>query len=134
MISKYITYNEAVRSQTATRHKIDNTPNEEQLSNMKIVARLCFDPIREFYGKPLRVSSFFRCKALNTKIKGSRTSQHMEGKAIDIDTGDRNENRRIFMWASQNLKFTQLINEYDFSWVHISYDQNNLKQEILAIK
>jgi hypothetical protein len=58
----------------------------------------------------------------------------MEGKAIDIDTGDRNENRRIFMWASQNLKFTQLINEYDFSWVHISYDQNNLKQEILAIK
>jgi hypothetical protein len=134
MISKYITYNEAVRSQTATRHKIDNTPNEEQISNMKIVARLCFDPIREFYGKPLRVSSFFRCKALNTKIKGSRTSQHMEGKAIDIDAGDRNENRRIFMWASQNLKFTQLINEYDFSWVHISYDQNNLKQEILAIK
>jgi hypothetical protein len=134
MISKYISYNEAVRSQTATRHKIDNTPNEEQLSNMKIVARLCFDTIREFYGKPLRVSSFFRCKALNTKIKGSRTSQHMEGKAIDIDTGDRNENRRIFMWASQNLEFDQLIDEYDFSWVHISFNQGKNRKQILVVK
>ncbi len=134
MISKYISYNEAVRSQTATRHGIDNTPNEMQLSNMKIVARLCFDPIREFYGKPLRVSSFFRCKALNTKIKGSKTSQHMEGKAIDIDAGSIEENKRIFMWAKDNLRFTQLINEYNYSWVHISYDQNDLKQQVLVIK
>jgi hypothetical protein len=134
MISKFITYNEAVRSQTATRHKIDNTPNDEQLSNMKIVARLCFDPIREFYGKPLRVSSFFRCKALNTKIKGSRTSQHMEGKAIDIDAGSVEENKRIFAWAVGNLEFDQIINEYNFSWVHISFNQGKNRKQILVIK
>jgi hypothetical protein len=58
----------------------------------------------------------------------------MEGKAIDIDTGDRNENRRIFMWASQNLEFDQLIDEYDFSWVHISFNQGKNRKQILVIK
>jgi len=132
-ISKYISYSEATTSQTAIRNGIKNEPNETELSNMKIVARLCFDPIREFYGKPLRVSSFFRCKALNTKIKGSKTSQHMEGKAIDIDAGSIAENKKIFDWAVANLEFDQIINEFNFLWVHISFNQGKNRKQVLKI-
>lgn len=133
-ISEHITYEEAVKSQTATRKGIVNTPNDEQLQNMKIVAEACFEPIRAWYGKPLIVSSFFRCEALNKAIGGVKTSEHCEGKAIDIDTGNKEENKKIFEWAKANLKFNQLINEYDFSWVHISFDLGKNKNQTLTIK
>ena len=133
-ISEHISYEEATKSQTATRLGIDNTPNELQLSLMKSVASACFEPIREWYRKPIIISSFYRSEALNKAIGGVATSQHCLGKAIDIDTGSRLENEKIFEWAKLNLKYDQLINEYDFSWVHISFDLGNNRNETLMIK
>ena len=133
-ISKYVSYNEATKSQTAIRHGIKNEPNDEQLQNMKIVAIKCFDPIREFYGKPLRVSSFFRSLELNRKVGGAKNSQHLKGQAIDIDAGSIQENKKIFEWAKDNLEYDQLINEYNFSWVHISYNQGKNRKQIVVIK
>jgi hypothetical protein len=133
-ISKYISYNEATKSQTAIRHGIKNEPNYEQLQNMKIVGTKCFDPIREFYKRPLRVSSFYRCEELNKLVKGAKNSQHLKGQAIDIDAGSIQENKKIFEWAKDNLEYDQLINEYNFSWVHISYNQGKNRKQIVVIK
>ena len=133
-ISKYVSYNEATKSQTAIRHGIKNEPNDEQLQNMKIVAIKCFDPIREFYKRPLRVSSFYRCEELNKLVKGAKNSQHLKGQAIDIDAGSIQENKKIFEWAKDNLEYDQLINEYNFSWVHISYNQGKNRKQIFVIK
>jgi uncharacterized protein YcbK (DUF882 family) len=133
-ISKYVSYNEATKSQTAIRHGIKNEPNDEQLQNMKIVAIKCFDPIREFYKRPLRVSSFYRCEELNKLVKGAKNSQHLKGQAIDIDAGSIQENKKIFEWAKDNLEYDQLINEYNFSWVHISYNQGKNRKQIVVIK
>lgn len=132
-ISKHITIDEATLSPTALRLGIDNTPNEDVLINMKLVAERCFEPIREWYGKPIKVNSFYRCEALNKAVKGSATSQHVDGKAIDITTGTKAGNKLIYDWAKENIIFDQLINEYDYSWVHISYNKNNNRNQILII-
>jgi len=85
MISKNISHKEGVHSNTAIRRGIDNIPNEEQLSNMKLLAEKVFQPLREWVGKPIKINSFFRSPKLNTAIGGSSKSQHCKGQAIDID-------------------------------------------------
>ena len=132
-ISKHISIEEATLSPTALRLGIDNTPNEEILANMKLVAERCFEPIRNWYGKPIKVNSFYRCDALNKAVKGSATSQHTQGKAMDISTGTKAGNKLIYEWAKNNLIFDQLINEYDYAWVHISYNKNNNRNQTLII-
>jgi zinc D-Ala-D-Ala carboxypeptidase len=132
-ISKNITLSEAIYSPTAKRLGLSNEPDEVVLSNMKLVAEKCFEPLREWYGKPIRVNSFYRCRALNEAVKGSASSEHVKGMAIDMDAGSKEENKKIFDWCKNNLTFTQLINEYNFTWVHISYNQDKLKNQILKI-
>lgn len=133
-ISKHITYLEATKSATAIRYKVKNEPNAQELANMKLVAEKCFEPLREWYGKPIKVNSFFRCDKLNTLVKGSKTSQHVEGKAIDMDAGSKQENKKIFEWCKANLVFDQIINEYDYSWIHISYNASKNRNQILIVK
>ena len=131
-ISEHISYDEAVLSPTAIRNGIDNTPNEQQLHNMQELADNIFEPLRKMYGKPIKINSFFRSAKLNKLVGGSATSQHAKGQAIDITGGNKAENKKLFELA-KSLEFDQLINEYDFSWVHISYSTKNRKQ-ILVIK
>jgi len=132
MVSKNITLKEATFSQTATNLGIDNTPNEEQLENMKLVAKACFQPLREWYGKPIRINSFFRSPILNKKIGGSKTSQHSEGKAIDISAGNKEENKKLFDWLKANVQFDQLINEFDYQWIHVSFNLGKNRKQVLA--
>ena len=133
-ISKHITFKEATFSATAQRLGIKNEPTLEHLKAMITVAEKCFEPLREWYGKPLRINSFYRGKDLNRAVKGSLSSQHCKGEAIDIDAGSVAENKKIHDWIKANLEFTQLINEYNYSWVHVSYDPKNLKKQCLIIK
>lgn len=138
MISKHITVKEATQSATATRLKIDNTPSAEVLANMKLVAEKCFEPLREWYGKPITINSFYRSPALNKAVKGSKTSDHVKGMAIDLDTGSNSENLKLFNWLKDNVEFKQLIHEYGDksgpAWIHISYDPTDLRTQILYIK
>jgi hypothetical protein len=138
MISKHITIKEATQSATATRLKIDNTPSAEVLANMKLVAEKCFEPLREWYGKPITINSFYRSPALNKAVKGAKNSDHVKGMAIDLDAGSNSENLKLFNWLKDNVEYKQLIHEYgDKSgpeWVHISYDPKDLRTQILYIK
>lgn len=133
-ISEHITFDEATQSPTALRNGIVNMPTDEQLSNMKILAEMCFEPLRALYGKPIKVNSFFRCDELNKKVGGSATSQHVKGMAIDMSAGSKAENKILFDLCKENLKWDQLINEYDYSWVHISYNKGKNRNQILVVK
>lgn len=125
-ISKYISYNEATKSQTAIRYGIDNDPTDDHLEAMKYVATEIFDPIREHFGVPIGISSFYRGPKLNKKIGGSKTSQHCFGEAIDIDADiyGKITNKQIFDYVRENLTWDQMIAEFPSNgqpaWVHVS--------------
>lgn len=134
-ISKHISLNEAIESPTALRMGIKNVPNELELEAMKYVAENLFEPIRKWYKKPIKINSFFRCAALNKAVKGSASSQHVKGEAIDISGGNKIENKKIFDYiVSSGLDFDQCINEYDFTWVHISLKKSGNRKQVLIIK
>ena len=126
MISKHISYKEGVYSNTALRRGIDNTPNEEQLANMKLIGEKIFEPLREYVGGPIKINSFFRSAKLNTAIGGSRTSQHCKGQAMDIDdTFGYKTNAEMYYFIKEHLNFDQMIWEFgdddNPNWVHVSY-------------
>ena len=126
MISKHISYKESVYSNTAIRRGINNTPNNEQLANMELVAEKVFEPVREWVGGPIKVNSFFRSPDLNKAIGGSTKSQHCKGQAIDIDdTFNTATNAEMYHWIKDNLDFDQMIWEFgddnNPAWVHVSY-------------
>ena len=126
MISEHISYKEGVYSTTALRKDIDNTPNDEQLKNMEILAEEIFEPLRAYVGGPIKINSFFRSAKLNTAIGGSKTSQHCKGQAMDIDdTFGRMTNAEMYHWIKENLDFDQMIwefgNDDNPNWVHVSY-------------
>jgi zinc D-Ala-D-Ala carboxypeptidase len=133
-ISEHISLSEAIDSPTAKRLKIDNTPSASILSNMQLVAITCFEPLRKWYGKPIKINSFYRCPQLNTAVGGSPTSQHAKGQAIDISAGSKEENEKLFNWLKDNVVFDQLINEYDFTWVHVSYTSLVNRKQVLVVK
>ena len=126
MISKHISYKEGVRSNTAIRRGIDNTPNDEQLNNMETIAEEIFEPLRAYVGGPIKINSFFRCPELNKAIGGSSKSQHCKGQAMDIDdTYGKMTNAEMYHWIKENLDFDQMIWEFgddnNPNWVHVSY-------------
>ena len=126
MISKHISDREGVYSMTATRRGLDNTPDGEQLDNMKLLAEKVFEPLREWVGGPIRINSFFRGPELNTAIGGSSKSQHCKGQAVDIDDGGCNKtNAEMYKYIKDELEFDQMIWEFgdddNPNWVHISY-------------
>jgi hypothetical protein len=141
-ISPHLNLAEITRSDTAKRHGIDNTPTAEHLENFKLLADKVFEPIREHFKTPIFISSGYRSKALNSFIKGSLSSQHCTGQAIDIDMDGSNgevTNRMVFDFIKNKLDFDQLIWEFgtDFNpdWVHVSYVKGkNRKQKLKAIR
>ena len=141
-ISPNLNLAEITRSDTAKRHGIDNTPTAEHLENFKLLADKVFEPIREHFKTPIFISSGYRSKDLNAFIKGSASSQHCKGQAIDIDMDGSNgevTNRMVFDFIKNKLDFYQLIWEFgtDFNpdWVHVSYVKGkNRKQKLKAIR
>lgn len=127
---KYFTIAELCRSNTADRLGVNNRCKQEHVTALIALVDNVLDPLREWYGKPLVVSSGYRCPELNKAVKGSATSQHMTGEAVDIDTGDRQQNKLLFEYIKKNLPFDQLIDESNFAWVHVSFraDGKNRKQ------
>lgn len=131
---KYFTIAELCKSETADRLGIDNRCKKEHVYNMTALVDNVLDPLREAYGKPIQVNSGFRCLALNKAVKGSATSDHMTGRAADITGGSPKENKRLFYLIQElGLPFKQLIDEKNFSWIHVSYDGRNIKKQVLKL-
>lgn len=139
-LSEHLTLAEMIRSDSAKRLGISNQPTSEHLDNMKILAQNIFEPIRKHFDAPIYVSSGYRSEALNKAIKGSKSSQHCKGQAMDIDMDGSGyvSNRMVFDFI-RGLDFDQLIFEHGDSlnpdWVHVSYvGAGNRKQVLKAIK
>jgi zinc D-Ala-D-Ala carboxypeptidase len=141
-ISKHLDLVEVTRSETAKRKGISNEPTPEHLENFKLLAENVFEKMRVHFGVPIRISSGYRSKALNTAIGGSLTSQHCKGEAIDIDmdgSASGVTNKMLYDYIKDNLEFDQLIWEFGTDanpdWVHVSYSKvKNRKQKLKAIK
>jgi len=138
-LSKNLSLAEMISSESAKRNGIKNEPTAEHLSNMKKLAINIFQPIREHFKVPIHISSGYRSLALNKAIKGSSSSQHLLGQAFDLDmngSSSKVTNKMIFEFIKNNLDFDQLINEYDYSWVHVSYNNKGRqrRQVLDAIK
>jgi len=135
-LSKNLSLKEAIKSNTATRLGIDNTPEQWEINNLRAVADNVFQPLRDHFGVPIGVSSGYRCKALNKAIGGSKYSQHMIGEALDLDADIYGglKNSEIFNYIKKNLEWDQMIWEFgddeEPDWVHVSYKEsgNNRKQ------
>lgn len=143
MISAHLSLDECIKSNTANRLNINNTPPQSVINNLKIAAQKVFEPVRLHFGVPIFVASAYRCPQLNKAIGGSSTSQHMYGEAFDIDMDGKStkvSNADIFHYIRQNLEFDQLIWEFGTSsnpdWVHVSYecDGKQRKQILKASK
>jgi len=138
-LSANFTLKELTRSDTADRLDIDNTPNEEQIESLRLLCENILQPVREHFGKPVKINSGFRCSALNQATGGSATSDHCKGQACDFEI-DGVSNPDLAQWVADNLKYTQLILEFytgqpNSGWVHASFNPDNLKcQELTAVK
>ena len=133
---KFFSIAELTKSDTAQQKGIKNIPSKEQEHNLIALIENVLDPLREAYGKPIVVTSGFRCKELNKAVGGSPSSQHLLGLAADIRTIEdtKAENKKLFDLAQKlKLPFDQLIDEHDLDWVHISYSNRNRRQ-VLTIK
>ena len=136
-LSANFSVNELTRSQTATRKGIDNSPNDEQLTNLRDLCEHVLQPIRDHFGKPVRISSGLRVPELNAAIGGSTTSDHCKGMAADIEIPGV-DNKELAEWIGENLEFRQLILEFyttgipDSGWVHISYNPADNKKQVLT--
>jgi len=154
-VSKYVSYNEVIHSNTAIARGINNEPSEEQLELIRACAINIFDKIREAAGGPVKINSVFRSDALNVAIGGSKTSQHSVGldtsknsygAAFDLDDNyyyrDKSnmDNCDMFNYIKNELDYDQLIWEFGDSknpkWVHVSYrpDGKNRKMILIALK
>ena len=132
---KYFTLDEFTKSNEADKRGIYNIPGSIEVDNIVDLINVVLDPLREVYGKPIVVTSGYRCDELNKAVGGAKNSHHRFGMAADIHgtPNNKQENRRLFNLVRElNLPFTQLINEYDYSWVHISYDKDYIRKEVLA--
>jgi len=134
---KYFTINEMTKSATAQRKGIDNTPSAEVKRSLTALVDKILDPLREAYGKPIIVTSGYRCLKLNKAVGGAASSQHVKGEAADIrSVSDRPEdNKRLFdLIRELKLPFDQLINEYGYDWVHVSFGARHRRQVLDAVK
>lgn len=135
MDMKYFTIAELTHSDTAVAKRIDNTPSRAVIENLEALVYNVLDPLREAYGKPITVNSGYRSDMLNVVVGGSKTSQHKTGEAADITTGTKEGNKWLFDYIFRHLPYDQLIDEYDYSWVHVSYTEHRTnRQEVKRIR
>ena len=136
-LTKNFTLSEMVKSETALRHGMDNTPGETEIANLKQLAEKVLQPVRDAYQKGVKVNSGYRHPEVNAKVGGSKTSDHCKGQAADIEIPGV-ANADLAKWITENLDFTQVILEFytpgvpDSGWVHVSYDPDNLKKQVLT--
>ena len=136
-LTRNFSLHELTKSETALRYDMENTPGPTETANLTELAGKVLQPIRDHYAKGVKINSGFRHPDVNAKVGGSRTSDHCRGMAADIEIPGV-ANAELAEWVKDNLEFTQLILEFytpgipDSGWVHVSYDPNNLKKQVMT--
>lgn len=135
-LSNNFTLEELIKSETAIRRGINNTPSASVVENLQQLVTNVLQPVRDRFG-PIVITSGYRSAQLNVAIGGSATSDHVLGMAADVEVPGL-DNKVLAQYIQNNFKFTQLILEFytegdpHSGWVHVSYDKDDLKQEVLT--
>lgn len=132
-LSKNFTAEELCKSNTGLRMGVSNDPSPEELRCLTLLCNHVLQKLRDKLGA-IRINSGFRNKAINRAIKGSRKSQHLQGKAADIIIvrDGKMDNSLIFNAVIElDLEFDQMIWEFGGKWIHISYNENKNRKQIL---
>ena len=141
-LSKHFSLKEMTKSGTEARLGLDNTPNEEQIENLKALCENILEPLRDYYeSRPIMVSSGFRSEKLSEAIGSSSRSQHCKAEAADFEIAGF-DNKEVAAHIKNNFDFDQLISEYyeegiaDSGWIHVSFkrDGSNRKQSLIKDK
>ena len=136
-LTKNFSLAELTKSETALRFDMENTPGPVEIANLTDLAGKVLQPVRDHFGKGVKVNSGFRRPEVNAKVGGSKTSDHCKGQAADIEIPGV-PNAELAEWIKDNLEFRQLILEFytpgipDSGWVHVSYDPDNLKKQVMT--
>ena len=134
-LSPHFTLEELIKSDIALRHNIDNTPTSEVVDCLAATANAILEPVRRHFSVAFAPTSGFRCPLLNALVKGSASSQHTVGQAVDFEVPGHT-NYEVAAWINVNLDYDQLILEFyrpgmpDSGWVHCSFkgkDTNRLQ-------
>ena len=136
-LTNNFTLEELTKSETALRFDLDNEPNDEQLANLVALCECVLQPVRDHFGKGVKVNSGLRTPEVNAKVGGSKTSDHCKGMAADIEIPGV-ANAELAQWITDNLEFRQVILEFytpgipDSGWVHVSYNAGDNKKQVLT--
>lgn len=123
-----------IQELSTTNSGLQNIPSVTEQKNLRKLVDNVLDPLRELYGKPIHVNSGYRSPLVNRKVNGAVNSDHVKGMAADITAGSMEENQKLYELIRDNFTFRQLINEHDYKWVHVSYNENDNKKQELVIK
>ena len=133
-ISKNFSMYEFIQSDTAKAKKIDNIATELNKNNIIVLVENILQPVRDYMGISCGINSGYRFPALTQAVGGSTSSAHMLGTAADITFGSKALNKKAFEWIKANCKYRQLIDEKNFTWIHVEYREGDNKMQVLAIK
>ena len=127
-ISKNFKLSEFIESETAKKKGIDNTPSEDIIENIILLVETILQPLRDIISFPFHINSGYRCKKLNNAVGGSDTSAHLEGLAADVNLGSKQRNRILWEEIKRgNFEFDQVINERNYTWLHIGIKKDKEK-------
>jgi zinc D-Ala-D-Ala carboxypeptidase len=136
-LTKNFTLAEMTKSETALRYDMKNEPGDNEIGNLKLLCERVLQPVRNHFGKGVKVNSGFRHPEVNAKVGGSKTSDHTRGQAADIEIPGV-PNAELAQWIVDNLDFRQCILEFytpgipDSGWVHVSYVAEDNKKQVLT--
>lgn len=136
-LSENFYLSELIRSQTAERLRLDNTPNQEIVNNLKQLTKNILQPIRDYFNLPVVISSGYRSLSVNNAVGSSPKSQHILGQAADFEIPSI-DNFLLASWIKDNLNYDQLILEFytgsNSGWIHVGYSPNHKNQELTINK
>ena len=136
-LTEHFKLGEFTKSITAERLGISNEPGYEQVLALRHLCREVLEPLRQHYGKPIRVTSGYRCQLLNQKVGGVGNSQHQYGEAADLSIPSEAVARDWFQWLVKYTDFDQLLFEHSRRlgncWLHISCRWDSSKNRHQAI-
>lgn len=139
--TKNFSYDELINSTTAKRLGLDNTPSEQEKEKLRKLAIEILQPIRDAWKSPIIINSAYRSEKVNAAVGGVKNSQHRLGEAADITIGGKDRNKKLFNFiykliSQGKIKVGQLIDEYNYSWIHVSLPRSNGKpnNQILHLK
>lgn len=122
--SEFFKLEEFTKSSTAERMKIDNTPTNEIISNLQYGVDMILDPLRRCFGKPIIITSGYRCAKLNAAVGGVANSWHLKGNAADIHVSNRTEAQAMFRILQKLPSVDTCLFEHSSKtqWLHVQWD------------